>query len=97
MQAREVHALEWRHMGQCTNFRWCVTTRDGFSGDLLAHWCDRLDKFYLRVAYNFSFRVAKGGNKDQLWFSLEKKQVVWWKTVVFAGKRSYTVVVMPRP
>ena len=25
------------------------------------------------MACNLSFRLAKGGNKDQLWFSLEKK------------------------
>ena len=56
-----------------------------------AHWCDCLDKFYLRVACNLSFRLAKGGNKDQLcfspkenklyggkkWCSLEKEVIRW--------------------
>ena len=63
----------------------------------VGQWCDCLDKFYLQVACNFSFRLAKGGNKDQLWFFPKKKQVVQWQTVVFAEKGSYTVVVMPRP
>ena len=40
-----------------------------------AHWCDRLDKFYLRVAFNLSLRLAKGGNKDQLWFSPKENKL----------------------
>ena len=48
-----------------------------------AHRCDRLDKIYLLMACNFSFRLVKVGNKEQ--------------TVVFVGKISYTVAVMPRP
>ena len=48
-----------------------------------AHWCDRLDKFYLRVACNLSFRLAKGGNKDQLWFSPKENKL-------YDGKQSYS-------
>ena len=47
------------------------------------HRRDRLDKIYLLMAYNFSFKLAKVGNKEQ--------------TVVFTRKKmSYTVAVMPR-
>ena len=40
-----------------------------------AHLCDRLDKFYLRVACNLSFKLAKGGNKEQLWFSPKENKL----------------------
>ena len=71
--------MDLTHFGACGAW-WGVTAHEGFSGDLTAHWCDCLDKFFLRVACNFNFKLAKGGNKDQLWFSSKKNKL-------YGGKR----------
>ena len=57
-------------------------------------------KFYLRLACNFNFRLAKGGNKDQLWFSSEKKTSCMVANSGFYRKMKLyggTVAIMPRP
>ena len=65
-------------------------------GQIFDQW-STADMAKLAGAGQRAMGIGTGGNKDQLWFSSGKKQVVRMQTVVFAREISYTMVIMPRP
>ena len=69
-------------MGQRANFRRSVTAHESFSGDLLHTGVIISTRSTSEWPVTSVFRLAKVGNKE--------------KTVVFVGKISYTVAIMPR-
>ena len=66
--------LTWQSQRLTWRSQLAWVSRSDWGGGGGGGGCDSLDKFYLRVTCIFSFRLAKGGNKDQLWFSPEKKK-----------------------
>ena len=78
---------------------WCkrfVAARDGFSGDLLHTGVIVLTS----STSEWPITSVLGLQREEIMIDCgfrRKKKVLQWQTVVFVGKKSYTVVVMPRP
>ena len=72
-------------------------TRDGFSSDLLHTGVVVSTSFTSEWPVTSILGLQREETRINCGFRRKKKQVVRWKTVVFAGKSSYTVAVMPRP